>query len=361
MNVFFNMVADFVKILEQMMNPRQAVTSFVSAATGLGAVVVALLYIYGLPDTAIRAKQLLTVLIAYGILQILLATAFFVTCMQTSIAVSKGVKWFLVLFSLLASGGLAFLISYYFYGFAPTSSSLTSRENSANGSPAKLLRDRKVSTILENDEEMLSGSGRSERPDMLEMRRMRKRDWAKKIYKSFVQPGSLSRRTPSDESDSPDGLAGRGRYTLKRRHSSAAGPFQIARDLIRRSSRHYFRQSSEMLRDRLPRPPQEFFEPSDLPEIPQNLQPEIFYILHNLKMLELPGEWKLDPRDIEVRSFMRDEYIVRPGEPDDSIYVAVEGTLAVYITHMEGKEYLVKRIPTGNSFFSLLSMLDILM
>ncbi|KIH44390.1 cyclic nucleotide-binding domain protein [Ancylostoma duodenale] len=115
------------------------------------------------------------------------------------------------------------------------------------------------------------------------------------------------------------------------------------------------------MRDKLPRPPQEFYEPSDLPEIPQNLQPELFYILHNLKMLELPAEWKLDPRDIDVRSFAKGEIVVRPGEPDDSIYVAVNGTLAVYIAHKEGKDYLVKKIPAGSSFFSMLSMLDVLM
>nr|CDJ86549.1 Cyclic nucleotide-binding domain containing protein [Haemonchus contortus] len=134
----------------------------------------------------------------------------------------------------------------------------------------------------------------------------------------------------------------------------------MAKDLIRRSSRSYFRQTSEM-RDKLPRPPQEFYEPNELPEIPQHLQPELFYILHNLKMLELPAEWKLDPRDIDVRSFERGEVVVRPGEPDDSIYVAIQGTLAVYIAHKEGKDYLVKKIPPGNSFFSLLSMLDVLM
>lgn len=53
--------------------------------------------------------------------------------------------------------------------------------------------------------------------------------------------------------------------------------------LIRRGSRSYFRQNQENNKDTRVRPPQEFFEPTDLPEIPQNLQPEIFYILHNLK------------------------------------------------------------------------------
>ncbi|WKY03065.1 hypothetical protein Q1695_016394 [Nippostrongylus brasiliensis] len=87
-----DMVSDFVKILEQMMNPRQAVTSFVSAATGLAAITVGTVYVYRLPESAVKAKKLVIILIIYGVLQVLLATAFFVTCMQTSIAVSKGVK-----------------------------------------------------------------------------------------------------------------------------------------------------------------------------------------------------------------------------------------------------------------------------
>ncbi|CAJ0597408.1 unnamed protein product [Cylicocyclus nassatus] len=87
-----DMVADFVKILEQMMNPRQAITSFISAATGLAAITIGSIYINRLPETALKAKKLVIILIVYGVLQVLLATAFFVTCMQTSIAVSKGVK-----------------------------------------------------------------------------------------------------------------------------------------------------------------------------------------------------------------------------------------------------------------------------
>ncbi|KAK5977073.1 hypothetical protein GCK32_015256 [Trichostrongylus colubriformis] len=87
-----DMVADFVKILEQMMNPRQAITSFISAATGLAAVTIGTIYVYRLPETATKARKLVIILIIYGVLQILLATAYFVTCMQTTIAVSKGVK-----------------------------------------------------------------------------------------------------------------------------------------------------------------------------------------------------------------------------------------------------------------------------
>ncbi|CAI2349540.1 unnamed protein product [Caenorhabditis sp. 36 PRJEB53466] len=87
-----DMVADFVKILEQMMNPRQAVTSIISAAMGVAAITVALVFFGSLPESAVNAKQLVIILAVYGILQIVLATAFFITCMQTTIAVSKGVK-----------------------------------------------------------------------------------------------------------------------------------------------------------------------------------------------------------------------------------------------------------------------------
>ncbi|VDP18935.1 unnamed protein product [Heligmosomoides polygyrus] len=80
------------KNLRPSVNPRQAITSFVSAATGLAAVTVGTVYVYRLPDTAVKARKLVIVLIIYGVLQVLLATTFFVNCMQTSIAVSKGVK-----------------------------------------------------------------------------------------------------------------------------------------------------------------------------------------------------------------------------------------------------------------------------
>lgn len=87
-----DMVADFVKILEQMMNPRQAVTSLISVAIGIATVIVASLYVGNLPPTALKAKNLVVVMMIYGIIQFFLAGAFFMTCMQTTIAVSKGVK-----------------------------------------------------------------------------------------------------------------------------------------------------------------------------------------------------------------------------------------------------------------------------
>ncbi|PAV56063.1 hypothetical protein WR25_01100 [Diploscapter pachys] len=289
-------------------------------------------------------------LIATLLLPITWTTAFFYT------------NFLLIFGTLVVLGVSAFLVSYYFYGFVtPVGSNSSSCESSARATPT--LKNRKVSTIHESDEELVgslsdpSHAGRIQ--NAVELRRMRKRDWAKKIYRSLVHPDG--RRTPSTDDSSEGSVDDYPQARKFKRRHSTSGPFQLAKDLIRRGSRHYFRQTSDSIRERLPLPPTEFFEPTDLPEIPHNLQPEIFYILHNLKMLELPAEWKLDPREIEVRKFVKDEYIVQPGEQDDSIYVAIEGHVAVYIKHLEGKEYQVKKIGPGSSFFSLLSMLDILM
>ena len=71
---------------------------------------------------------------------------------------------------------------------------------------------------------------------------------------------------------------------LRRRHSTGV-PFQfakVAKDFIRNRGR-YRRQFSEVSRESLPKPPTEYFEPSELPEIPQNLRPEFFYLRHNIK------------------------------------------------------------------------------
>jgi hypothetical protein len=44
-------------------------------------------------------------------------------------------------------------------------------------------------------------------------------------------------------------------------------------------------------------------------------------------------EWKLDPRDIQVISYTKGQYVVKPGDPDDSILVVLEGEgLSVLIT-----------------------------
>lgn len=256
------------------------------------------------------------------------------------------------------------LITYFFRSSAlnpKRKASDASSNGSQEGWTDQGRRSRRVSTIREGNED--NAEAAVSRPKTLEgaPRRMRKRDWIKKTFKSLVSKSPNG--TPSD--DSQEGEDGRGNGSLRkrsefRRRHSSAGPLQFAKDLVR-GRRGYFRQTSELLnRDALPRPPVEFFEPTDLPEIPQNLSPEIFYVLHNLKMLELPTIWKLDPKDIEVFRVDKGETLTRPGDTDNSIFVPLTGSLAVYIAH-EGKEYMVKQITKGNNFFSLLSMLDVLM
>ncbi|VDM61857.1 unnamed protein product [Angiostrongylus costaricensis] len=71
-----DMVTDFVMILEQMMSPRQSVTSIVSTVIGLVAIIVGSIYVFQLPDTAIEARKLITVMIIYGFYKIVALVSF---------------------------------------------------------------------------------------------------------------------------------------------------------------------------------------------------------------------------------------------------------------------------------------------
>uniref|UniRef100_A0A914XUJ3 Uncharacterized protein n=1 Tax=Panagrolaimus superbus TaxID=310955 RepID=A0A914XUJ3_9BILA len=150
---------------------------------------------------------------------------------------------------------------------------------------------------------------------------------------------------------------------LRRRHSTGGpGPFQfakVAKDFIRNRGR-YRRQFSEVLREQLPKPPSEYFEPLELPEIPQNLRPEFFYLRHNIKVLELQSDWPTETSEIDVQDYNVNDFIAKVGDIDNSMYVVLEGTVNMYINH-EGKEYLVRRLDKGQTFFSYLSLIDILM
>ncbi|KAJ1373821.1 hypothetical protein KIN20_036342 [Parelaphostrongylus tenuis] len=86
------MLTDIVVILEQLINPRLSITSLFSALFGVIAIIVGSIYVFRLPDTATTARKLVILLIIYGMLQLLHATAYFVTCVKTSIALFRGVK-----------------------------------------------------------------------------------------------------------------------------------------------------------------------------------------------------------------------------------------------------------------------------
>ncbi|KAL4003667.1 Cyclic nucleotide-binding domain family protein [Acanthocheilonema viteae] len=154
------------------------------------------------------------------------------------------------------------------------------------------------------------------------------------------------------------------RTPIKRRHSNV-GPLQLARAakdfIVHGSNAKFQRQLSEMTKRTLPKPPSQFFEPSEVPNVPQNEKPEVYYVLHNIKMLELPSEWYAQWKDLAVVEYRENDYLIRPGDKDNCIIVVLEGIIAVFITHTEGKELMVRKITVGDSFFSLLSILDVLM
>lgn len=58
---------------------------------------------------------------------------------------------------------------------------------------------------------------------------------------------------------------------------------KIVFSFIIRGRGRFKRQLSELNSTALPKPPVEFFEPLELPGIPQNLKPEMFYILQHFK------------------------------------------------------------------------------
>ncbi|CAG9533229.1 unnamed protein product [Cercopithifilaria johnstoni] len=154
------------------------------------------------------------------------------------------------------------------------------------------------------------------------------------------------------------------RTPIRRRHSNV-GPLQLARAakdfIVHGSNAKFQRQLSEMTKRKLPKPPSQFFEPSEVPNVPQNEKPEVYYVLHNIKMLELPPEWYAQWTDLAVVEYRENDYLIRPGDKDNCIIVVLEGVIAVFITHTEGKELMVRKITVGDSFFSLLSILDVLM
>ncbi|KAE9551779.1 hypothetical protein FO519_005016 [Halicephalobus sp. NKZ332] len=172
------------------------------------------------------------------------------------------------------------------------------------------------------------------------------------VYYSWLNPGPVQEVTPREDPS----IA-----SLRRRHSTD-GPFQfasVAKAFIKNRAR-YKRQFSEVTRPSLPKPPTEYFEPSDLPEIPQNLRPEFFYLRHNMQILELPHELSLDNKFVDVLVYKKDEFVVKIGDQDDSMYVVISGQLNMFIKY-EGKEFLVRKLTKGDTFFSYLSLIDILM
>ncbi|XP_064027116.1 patatin-like phospholipase domain-containing protein 7 isoform X2 [Pogoniulus pusillus] len=93
-----------------------------------------------------------------------------------------------------------------------------------------------------------------------------------------------------------------------------------------------------------------------------HLPSEVLYMLKNVRVLghfEKPLFLELCKHMVFVQ-LHEGEYIFRPGQLDNSIYVVQDGRLEVCIQESDGTEMVVKEVLAGDSVHSLLSILDVI-
>uniref|UniRef100_A0A8C5R344 Patatin like phospholipase domain containing 7 n=1 Tax=Leptobrachium leishanense TaxID=445787 RepID=A0A8C5R344_9ANUR len=93
-----------------------------------------------------------------------------------------------------------------------------------------------------------------------------------------------------------------------------------------------------------------------------HLPSEVLYMLKNVRVLghfEKPLFLELCKHMVFVQ-LHEGEYIFRPGQMDNSIYVVQDGMLEVCIQENDGNDVVVKEVPPGDSVHSLLSILDVI-
>ncbi|XP_038640526.1 patatin-like phospholipase domain-containing protein 6 [Scyliorhinus canicula] len=89
---------------------------------------------------------------------------------------------------------------------------------------------------------------------------------------------------------------------------------------------------------------------------------EVLYMLKNVRVLghfEKPLFLELC-KHMVFQQFQQGEYVFRPGQADNSIYVVQDGKLELNLVEADGKEIVVKEIFPGDSVHSLLSILDVI-
>ncbi|XP_062865354.1 patatin-like phospholipase domain-containing protein 6 isoform X2 [Trichomycterus rosablanca] len=93
-----------------------------------------------------------------------------------------------------------------------------------------------------------------------------------------------------------------------------------------------------------------------------HLPSEVLYMLKNVRVLghfEKPLFLELCKHMVFLQ-FQQGEYVFRPGQPDNSIYVVQDGKLELCLTGQDGKDGVVKEVYPGDSVHSLLSILDVI-